>query len=55
MDLRISAPSPTDRTSEMTPMMNANEIIKIGRKRSLQASRMAVKRSSPRSCSDFAN
>ena len=40
-DRRISAPAPAATTSGITPMMKANEVIRIGRSRSRHASRVA--------------
>ena len=41
MALRISEPAPVDSARGATPMMNAMDVIKIGRSRNRQASRMA--------------
>ena len=53
---RISAPAPVATTSGTTPRMKANEVIRIGRSRSRDASSVASKRGLPSSsCSCLAN
>src|ERR1700722_15447499 len=47
MARRISAPAPCEVTSGTTPMMNAIEVIRIGRNRSRQASGTACQILSP--------
>ena len=49
-DRRISAPAPAATASGITPMMNANEVIKIGRSRNRHASRVASWRDQPSRC-----
>ena len=55
MARRISAPAPCEVTSGMTPMMNASEVIRIGRKRSRQASITACQMLSPSASRSRAN
>ena len=50
-DRRISAPAPAATTSGTTPRMNANEVIRIGRSRSRDASSVASNRGRPSWCS----
>ncbi len=55
MARRISAPEPEEMTSGITPMMKAADVMRTGRSRTRQASRMAVTRSAPASSRYFAN
>ena len=52
---RISAPAPSAITRGNTPRINANDVIKIGRKRSRQASVVASNNGFPSVCSWRAN
>ena len=47
-DRRISAPAPVATTRGTTPRMNANQVIRIGRKRSFTASSVASQRRNAR-------
>ena len=49
-DRRISEPAPDATTSGITPMMKANEVIRIGRSRNRHASSVASRRGSPSMC-----
>ena len=53
--LRASAPAPDAVSSGTTPRMNANAVIRIGRKRSLAAFIVASMSGLPDSSSIFAN
>ena len=44
---RISAPAPCETIKGSTPRMKANDVITIGRKRNVQASRVASRRGLP--------
>jgi hypothetical protein len=46
---RLAAPAPPATTSGETPRMNANDVIRIGRKRRRAASTAAAAMASPRS------
>ena len=48
-DWRISAPAPVATASGATPSMKAKDVIRIGRKRSTQASKIASAGGNPRS------
>ena len=52
---RISAPAPVEITIGKTPIMNAIDVIKIGRKRKRLASLIAANALMPLSCNSFAN
>ena len=52
---RISAPAPVATTSGKTPRMKANDVIRIGRSRSREASTVASKRGLPSWCNCLAN
>src|SRR5207244_3617535 len=54
-ECRISAPAPVAMTSGKTPKMNANEVIRMGRRRSRDASTVASKRGLPSWCNCLAN
>ena len=54
-DRRISAPAPEATTSGNTPRINANEVIKIGRRRNRDASSVASTMDRPCRCSSLAN
>ena len=47
IECRLAAPAPEATTSGSEPRMNANDVIKIGRKRSRAASRAASRISTP--------
>ncbi len=55
MTLRASAPAPLAVSSGVTPRMNANAVIRIGRNLSLAALSADSTSSMPFSCSIFAN
>ena len=55
MACRISAPAPLENTRGTTPMMNANDVMRMGRSRMRQASSAASTVERPRSCSSRAN
>ena len=40
-EIRLAAPAPLETTNGKTPRMNANEVIRIGRKRTFPASMAA--------------
>ena len=40
-EIRLAAPAPVDMTNGKTPRIKANEVMRIGRKRTLPASRAA--------------
>ena len=54
-EFRASRPAPLANTSGRTPRMNASEVIRIGRSRSLEASIAASTTPSPRARSCSAN
>ena len=55
IEMRDAAPAPLDRISGTTPRMKANEVMMIGRRRSLAASIAALTASLPASSFILAN
>src|SRR5207253_4119218 len=54
-DLRISAPAPEATHKGTTPRMNANDVIRIGLRRSFDASLVASNTERPSMCNCLAN
>src|SRR5438067_4153356 len=54
-DLRISAPAPEATHNGTTPRMNANDVIRIGLRRSFDASLVASNTERPSMCNCLAN